>query len=100
VKITTKLAAITTSLLLASIALLLFALLWFARCPDWFTRFQIPCDLIVGVSYFAICPTLAMLAVGFSVRDLTRKGQRMQAAAALFMSLGLTAWYWTNRSNW
>ena len=92
-------SAITTSLLLSSVAVLSFAVLWFVECPSWLNRFHLPCDLLVGVSYFVTCPTLGMLAIGFSVRDLTRKGQRIQALVALCVSVGLTAWYWTHIPN-
>ena len=92
----TRLSAIATSLILSSLALVVFGALWFVQCPAWLDRVHVPCALIVGVSFLAVCPTLAVLGLLFSVRDLIRKGKRIQGLAALSISVALLAWYWLN----
>ena len=83
-----------TSLVLSILAWLVFAGLWVVDCPAWLERFGVPCDVLIGVSYFAVVPGLALLGVIFSARDAFRKGQRVQAVAAFCLAVGLLGWLW------
>jgi len=76
------------------LALVLFAGLWVADCPTSLERLGVPCDLLIGVSYFAVVPGLALLGLILSARDAFRKGQRVQAVAAFCLAVGLLGWLW------
>ena len=87
------------SVLLAFSAWALFVLLWVTTWLHWFQHIGIrgiPSDLVVGATYFAVCPGLAALSILFSVRDATRKSLRRQAVSACLASGGLLLWFWLN----
>jgi hypothetical protein len=93
VKRTSQLA---TSLLLSTFALALFAALWVVECQPWMEHLGVRCDILIGVSYFAICPGLAVLAVIFAARDVVHEARRRQALAAFTLASGLLIWLWMN----
>jgi len=76
--------------------LLLFIALWSVPFPRWFQGVGISRDIVVGVSYFAICPTLMALSIAFSVRDLLKNRGRVQATIAICVSVAVLGWYWLN----
>jgi hypothetical protein len=85
---------LATSLLLSLSALLVFSALWFLGCPRWAERAGLRCDLIIGVTYFAVCPGLALLGLIFSTRDMVHRERRIEAIVAFCISAALLAWYW------
>lgn len=80
------------SICLAMAGLLLLIALWIVPFPGWLEgAFS---GIVVGVCYFAICPALMFLAIGFSVRDLFQNRYRVQACIAICISAAVLWWYW------
>jgi hypothetical protein len=81
------------SVCLAIAGLLLLIALWLPF-PRWVESAGVDVGVVVGVCYFAICPALMVLAIGFSVRDLFLRRDRIQACVAICISGAVLGWYW------
>ncbi len=87
---------LSSALIRGAAAILLFGALWIVECPEWAARLGLDCYLFITISYFVLCPGLALVGIIIVVKDVVQHRLPLQAAIGACLAAGLLTWLWTH----